>query len=456
MWSVTDARGIIARAIAAGEMLLACDTARAALKEHRDVGLRQDLARALLGLGSFEEALHETRDVLADPAVSRHVRYQTLLLAGDVHFEAAGAETMPENREARLAAAVDHYRDALALHSSDHAGALRFAVASVVLAQARHRADVSEAERSADEALSALKGARTFEHLVDRAEAQCVLGRFDEATTDYRAAVAIADTPVHRLASARRRARLVAGARRALEGGEEIRDSFFDACFPPLQLVVFSGHVVDLPGQDPLRFPAAAEDQVRGMLRGKLEELHARVGFSSAAAGSDLLFIEEMLRRDAQVHVVLPWAREAFVQTSVAPFGEGWVGRFEEALERAASIRTLGELHRPSDHAGYQYTNAVMGGLARLAARALGLDLLPVALWDGLPGRPGGTADFVEFWRSQAVAPEILHLERPPARPVRATPLASVPPSAATPRCGRRSRRCCSPTSSATATCLSR
>jgi class 3 adenylate cyclase len=149
---------------------------------------------------------------------------------------------------------------------------------------------------------------------------------------------------------------------------------------------------------------------VRQKIRATLDELKASVGFASAAAGGDLLFLEEMRRRDAQVHVVLPWAREAFVTTSVARAGTHWVERFDRVLAEAASVRMLGELNQPTDRVGYQYANSVMTGLARLTARALGLDLVPLALWDERPGSPGGTADFVASWQSQGLVPTIISL----------------------------------------------
>src|SRR6185436_3280884 len=84
----------------------------------------------------------------------------------------------------------------------------------------------------------------------------------------------------------------------------------------------------------------------------------------------------------------------------------------------------------------YQYANAVMSGLARLTARALGLDLVPLALWDGQLGLAGGTADFVDFWRSQALVPEIVPLPAVDGStvvaPRAAAPAAPAAPSGAT------------------------
>jgi class 3 adenylate cyclase len=49
-----------------------------------------------------------------------------------------------------------------------------------------------------------------------------------------------------------------------------------------------------------------------------------------------------------------------------------------------------------------------MIGLARLYARSLDLELIPMAVWDGLPGAPGGTGSFARYWRTQDLAVNII------------------------------------------------
>jgi class 3 adenylate cyclase len=253
----------------------------------------------------------------------------------------------------------------------------------------------AEAARLARRALEALdRDAReSARSRIERAKALAMLGEIDAARRAYRAATE-QDAPLHELGAARREARLLAQA-------QGIPASSFDDCFPRLQLIAFSGHM-------PARLPVHAEERVRARLEERLAQLGARVGFSSAAAGADLLFVEALTRRGASAHVVLPWTRDAFVHSSVAPFGPAWVERFERALAGAASLRILGEPHEPSSAVGFEYANEVMAGLARLTARALDLDLTPLAVWDELPGGAGGTATFVDFWRRRGIATEIV------------------------------------------------
>src|SRR6202043_1892681 len=100
--------------------------------------------------------------------------------------------------------------------------------------------------------------------------------------------------------SSRRQARLLS---KHLYGSSDV----FDSCFPVPNLVVFSGHMLDSPDRRVPRFPGHCELSVRSAINKQLDTLSAGIGFSSAACGSDILFLEAMLDRGAVVHVVLPW-----------------------------------------------------------------------------------------------------------------------------------------------------
>ena len=145
--------------------------------------------------------------------------------------------------------------------------------------------------------------------------------------------------------------------------------------------------------------------------------MNAGIGFSSAASGSDILFLEAMIARGGTVHLVLPWPAEEFVKTSVAVDGnEAWVERFERVLSRASSIRILGQLYMPGSATGFEYCNLAMNGLARIFARSLDLEITPLAVWDGYTGAPGGTGSFVRYWRNHGAQ-------------VKVVPIAAKPPS---------------------------
>ena len=180
--------------------------------------------------------------------------------------------------------------------------------------------------------------------------------------------------------------------------------------------IVFTGHLPDLPGRRP-RFPVTRTEEVRGLIRARLDRLDARVGLCGAAAGADLLFIEEMRARGGTVHVVLSWARGEYLETSVRPFdaagglSPSWEARFHEGLKHAATVRELGQVYQPSDPVAWQYVMEVTAGLAQLTAQGSRLDVHPLSLWDGQRGGEAGTAAFHSFWRDvQGHAPEVIEL----------------------------------------------
>src|SRR5439155_26247153 len=120
-----------------------------------------------------------------------------------------------------------------------------------------------------------------------------------------------------------------------------------------------------------------------------LAEMHAHIGMVSAAAGADLLFLDALRERpDSLFHLVLPWSEDEFRRTSLRPFEPGggepiWEPLFDKAVERAATIRELGEFYAPSDSVGWQYMAEVTAGLALHTARMLRLDLHPLPHWEG-------------------------------------------------------------------------
>jgi hypothetical protein len=178
-------------------------------------------------------------------------------------------------------------------------------------------------------------------------------------------------------------------------------------------VIIFSGHMVDAPGRNVPRFPGKFADAVSEQIRRTLESLDARIGISSAACGSDLLFIDAMLAREADIQVVLPWRKEEFKQTSVLAGGQEWAQRFDRALEDATSVTYLSQQGAPSGNLGYVYCNDCMNGMALFRSEKLGSDVRPMAVWDGRRGDGlGGTSSFVDFWASKGHAVEVIDLEK--------------------------------------------
>ncbi len=179
------------------------------------------------------------------------------------------------------------------------------------------------------------------------------------------------------------------------------------------RVVVFSGHIIDTPDRSTPRFPAELESKVYEAIRDRLVKLDARLGYASAACGSDILFLEAMAELGGELHIVLPYEREQFIKESVDLIpGGNWRERFEILMARATETivpahYNLGE----ESNVIYEYANRVLYGLAKMRSEHLDTELVPLAVWNGKPGGVGGTAAAVEYWRQWHKEVEIVDLE---------------------------------------------
>ncbi len=103
--------------------------------------------------------------------------------------------------------------------------------------------------------------------------------------------------------------------------------------FPKPNIAVFSGHMVDQPDREDKRFPAEIENKVKAALKSKVELLDIDIGFTSSASGSDILFIEVLKEKDAEIKAYIPFRKEDFISTSVSFAGHGWIKRFENCYD---------------------------------------------------------------------------------------------------------------------------
>jgi len=130
-------------------------------------------------------------------------------------------------------------------------------------------------------------------------------------------------------------------------------------------------------------------------------------GVSSAASGGDTLFAEEMLRRQAPLSVVLPFACERFKEDFEREPSDAWQ-RSQEIIRRAldldvvhqldADVATVVEsglpLEERSELGRTRDAKAYWEATIRTVDRS---DVL-LAIWNGKPGQgEGGTADAVKY-----------------------------------------------------------
>ncbi len=150
---------------------------------------------------------------------------------------------------------------------------------------------------------------------------------------------------------------------------------------------LFAGHMINDPVADPPAFPAGMEEEARTRIAAELDQwvadgndLAITVG---AAAGGDILFIEECLKRNLRIEILLPYEEPRYLQRLVASAGEEWTNRFYDIRNcENVTIRIQGDYlgePRPGQNV-YERNNR----WAMFSAMVRGIDKVRfLALWDG-------------------------------------------------------------------------
>jgi class 3 adenylate cyclase len=287
--------------------------------------------------------------------------------------------------------------------------------------------DASRAEALAREVVSLLDASppsdeEVYYHAATRAEAELILGRDDEAGRAIERAAQSAGRNALGVSRTRRQLRLLCRARG--------RDAALLEPLQPPAVLAYCGHMIAAPGAAG-RFPAEQEREVARAIRSMLDRHSVGIGYGALACGADILFAEALLERGAELHVVLPFDREAFLETSVRRGGPGWVERFERCLSEARNVSLASEDGYLGDDSLFDFGNRVAMGLAVLHAQVLDTEARQIAVWDGQPdGGPGGTGGSIRYWESLGFPSDTIEVA--PSRQVARTrdipaPKASAP-----------------------------
>ena len=97
---------------------------------------------------------------------------------------------------------------------------------------------------------------------------------------------------------------------------------------------------------------------------------------------------------------MLPFVRDEFIESSVAPSGDGWVTRFHRCFAAAKTVTYATDDAFLGDDVLYRYGSELAMGLALLRGRYLDAEVRQLAVWDGGPAiGEAGTAIDVATWR---------------------------------------------------------
>ena len=371
----------------AGDFMAAYDLARRALRSHPDhPGLQHRCLLALARAGASSEAARLLQEWglagQTDPefaALEARLIKDTALAAGDA-----------EELRARAAKAAHAYADIHGRWGGYYPG---INAATLWLLAGEEERARERARSVLDELGSTAETADYFRH-ASEAEARLHLDDVEGARKALERAADCTDGNLSARATTLRQLRRVV----RLRGLEE---DLLDPLLPPT-VAHFTGHIASTRTASG-RFPRDQEPRVAAEIRQTVEEHNIRFGFGSLAAGADILVAEKILEAGGELHVVLPFSEEEFLQTSVRPSGEQWVDRYWACRERARHVSFATRDQFLEDGMLYSYCSRYAMGLALLRARQLQAPLRQLAIYDGGdPGDPGGggTADDVRIWRS--------------------------------------------------------
>jgi hypothetical protein len=378
--------------LAAGAPIVAYDRLAQALAAYPgDVRLRQLLALALARSGASASAL----PVLQELRAQGHRDEETLGLLARVHKDLAGQALTAAERERQLSAAFEFYSEAYRLTAGIWSG---INAATTALLLGRH-ADANAIASGVRDLC--LRGATddpsltgNYWHVATLAEAHLVLRDLGQAEDAYTEAGRIGRGRPADMASTRRNARLIIAA-------HEIDAAPFERALRVPRAVAFAGHLIDAPDRQVPRFPQALAPAAAFAIRARLADLDAGFGFSAAASGADILFLEAIRERGGETTVVLPYDADQFERDSVdiVP-GADWPARYRECLASARDVFLASDQRIAGGEMSYEYAVLLIEGLAGVRADELDTDLVRLVLWDGKSaGGRGGTAPTVERWR---------------------------------------------------------
>lgn len=233
----------------------------------------------------------------------------------------------------------------------------------------------------------------SFGELIDLAEAQLLLGREDDGCKLYEEAMKQRETVTYiDIVSARQQLYFLRDA------GFKVPNRALEILVPPT-IVVFTGHVIDHPSYQASLFPSDIEEDVRRVITEKLREIDAKIGYSSASCGADIIFIEALQSLGGEVNIILPFSVADFIETNVRHAGPRWEKRFEKILQTAHTVSFACEDKYLGHDMLFRFSNYVMHGSAVMRGKFLTTEPHLVAVWHSrTESLPGGPADFIDRW----------------------------------------------------------
>lgn len=183
-------------------------------------------------------------------------------------------------------------------------------------------------------------------------------------------------------------------------GGGDLPD-----CAAPLQLppcVHYTGHLFYIGSERPERSLTERETKaLSAQINGLMERAPSSLAYGALAAGADILFAENFLELDVDLHLVLPVPIEDFKRLSVTPMGPDWEARFDAIIPQAKSIRIILDDPGDFDALDLKMGSLIAMGLTRLTAQRLSAGVQQFSVMDrhGQDAHPAGTQLDTKLWQ---------------------------------------------------------
>jgi hypothetical protein len=364
-----------------GELLTAFDLAERGLAEHPDdILLKHRAVLALARAGATEAAARRFDEYRLAGIPDEDIAALHARIVKDLALS-----TGEDERRPRAARSAELYEAVF-----DRTGGYYPAVnAATLWVLAGHEARGTKLAGLVLEILTSGVDADSYYAAATEAEARLLRREVEEARAALERAAARHAGDYGALATTRRQLRLICDFL-------GVDPSLLSVLAGP-GVVHFCGHRI---GEQPGSFPAEAEDKVSARVAEVVALADPGFAYGSLASGADIIWAEALLARGCELHVVLPFAREEFVDWSVAPSGSQWVERFDRCLAAASSVRYATNDAFLGDDVLFRYASEFAMGLALLRARYLDAEVRQLAIWDGeTAGGAAGTAIDVATWQ---------------------------------------------------------
>ncbi len=169
--------------------------------------------------------------------------------------------------------------------------------------------------------------------------------------------------------------------------------------FSPPGVVAFVGHMIDHPSRVQPRFPSSIEGRTKEAIASAIKTMNIKIGYSSLACGSDILFAEAMVEAGGEVTAWLPFAKADFIETSLRFAGDQWVNRFEKLANQFPVHFITQDSYSGYDDLFSFQSNVIFGSaVIRSAMSHTKPSLITVLSETDLHKKEGGTRDTINRW----------------------------------------------------------